>query len=261
MSSNIRLSVVSYLNSKPFIYGLDQPWIKNQIALELDIPSTCAAKLISGKVDVGLVPVAILPELKEYHLLTNYCIGSDGVVNSVLLVSQVPFTEIRTVMMDYQSRTSVMLARVLADKFWKIKPAWEPASEGYEQTLNGTTAGIIIGDRALLMKDKFQYVYDLSVEWKKFTGLPFVFACWVANKKIPQDFNDALNKAFALGISNIQDVLKIYGSGVIEPTLAAHYLNENIDYHFDDSKKKALALFLKYIREINPVDIALSAKV
>ena len=135
MNSKIKLSVVSYLNSKPFIFGLEKPWMKEHIELELDIPSVCAMKLLTGKVDVGLVPIAILPELKEYHLLTDYCIGANGDVNSVLLVSQVPLESISRVLLDYQSRTSVLLTRVLAKRFWKINPEWEAAEADYESTI------------------------------------------------------------------------------------------------------------------------------
>jgi len=254
MYPKIRLSVVSYLNSKPFIYGLEQAWMKDQIELEMDIPSVCASKLISGKVDIGLVPVAILPELKEYHLLTDYCIGANGNVNSVVLVSQVPMTEIEKVVMDYQSRTSVMLARVLAEHFWKISPDWIQGKDGYEETISKKTAGIIIGDRALILKDQFKYVYDLSGEWKKFTGLPFVFACWVSNKPISKEFTADLNKAAHSGISNIPEVLEMYGSGSIDPEVAERYLTENIDYHFDADKKIALQLFLRYIGEIKTLE-------
>lgn len=249
MNSKIKLSVVSYLNSKPFIFGLEKPWMKEQIELELDIPSVCAMKLLSGKVDVGLVPIAILPELKEYYLLTDYCIGANGDVNSVLLVSEVPLESISRVLLDYQSRTSVLLARVLAKRFWKINPIWEAAEAGYESTINGSSAGVIIGDRALIMKDQFKYVYDLSGEWKKYTGLPFVFACWVANKPVSKTFSELLNKAAAEGVTNIPAVLNQYGSGEIENSVAEKYLSESIDFNFNEQKKKALELFLSYIEE------------
>src|SRR5262245_24497557 len=120
----IKVSAVSYLNSKPFIYGLEHSEVKNEIDLQLDVPSTCAAKLFEDKVDLGLVPVAVLPDLDEYHIITDYCIGADGEVGSVLLLSEVPLNEIKTILLDYQSMTSVVLVQILADKFWKIQPSW-----------------------------------------------------------------------------------------------------------------------------------------
>src|SRR5215217_7144760 len=128
----IRISAVNYLNSKPFIYGLENSAIRNEIELQLDIPSVCADKLEENKVDIGLVPVAILPELEEYHIISDYCIGADGEVGSVLLLSEVPLNEIKVIQLDYQSRTSVLLAQILAEKFWKIKPQWMDGEENFE---------------------------------------------------------------------------------------------------------------------------------
>src|SRR5437867_12268285 len=86
----IKVSCVSYLNSQPFIYGLKNNSIINEIDLSLDVPSVCAEKLRSGSVDIGLVPVAVIPQLKESHIISDYCIGADGKVETVLLLSDVP---------------------------------------------------------------------------------------------------------------------------------------------------------------------------
>ena len=121
----VKVSVVSYLNSKPFIFGLQQSHIINDIDLSLDIPAVCAQKLLEDKVDIGLIPVATIPLLKEKYILSDYCISAIGKVASVLLYSEVPLEKIEKVILDYQSRTSVQLVQVLAKHFWKIKPAFE----------------------------------------------------------------------------------------------------------------------------------------
>ena len=90
----IKVSAVSYLNTLPFIYGINNSEVVNDIKLSLDIPSDCGMKLLSGEVDLGLVPVAILPQLKEYHIISDYCIGAEGKVDSVALYSDVPLDEI-----------------------------------------------------------------------------------------------------------------------------------------------------------------------
>jgi len=118
----IKVSCVRYLNSQPFIYGLKNNPVINEIDLSLDIPSVCAEKLLNGNVDIGLVPIAVIPELKESHIISDYCIGADGKVETVLLLSDVPLEKIETVLLDYQSRTSVLLVKMLAGKFWKISP-------------------------------------------------------------------------------------------------------------------------------------------
>ncbi len=249
-----KVSAVNYLNSKPFIYGLENSEVKNEIELQLDIPSICAEKLEEDKVDIGLVPVAIIPELEEYHIISQYCIGADGEVGSVLLFSEVPLNEIKTILLDNQSRSSVMLVQVLAEKFWKIKPHWKDASDHYETRISGVTAGVVIGDRTFALKNKFGYVYDLSSEWKKFTQLPFVFACWVANKKLPADFIQRMNDAFAFGLNRKEEVIREYKEQY--PMLdIKDYFENKISFDFDDKKKKSLKLFLGYVNELMESDL------
>ena len=76
MIKKIRISAISYLNSLPFVYGIKNSGFLTDYQMDLDAPAVCAQKLITDSVDIGLVPVAVLPELKNYHLLTNYCIGA-----------------------------------------------------------------------------------------------------------------------------------------------------------------------------------------
>ncbi len=87
-------------------------------------------------------------------------------------------------MLDYQSRTSDDLLKILIKEYWKINPVFEETSGEYQSKISGTTAALIIGDRALKQREISSYIYDLGLEWKKFTGLPFVFAAWVSNKKL-----------------------------------------------------------------------------
>ncbi|NQX96939.1 MAG: hypothetical protein HRT73_03545 [Flavobacteriales bacterium] len=96
----IKVSAVSYLNTLPFIYGINNSEVMEGIDLSLDIPSDCAKKLLSGEVDLGLVPIAILPQLKEYHIISDYCIGAEGKVDSVALYSDVPLNEIEYIYLD-----------------------------------------------------------------------------------------------------------------------------------------------------------------
>ncbi len=245
----IKISVVSYLNSRPFIYGLENSEVKNEISLQLDIPSVCAAKLIENRVDIGLVPVAILPELEEYHIISDYCIGADGEVGSVLLLSEAPLQEIKTILLDNQSRTSVELVQVLANKFWNIQPVWRDAEENYEILIKGTTAGVVIGDRTFSLKSKFKYSYDFATEWKKFTSLPFVFACWVSNKKLPDNFINRFNNALKDGLASKTEVIKQYKDEHTTNFDVKDYLENKLSYILDEKKKEALALFLQYIKE------------
>ena len=113
---------MSYLNTKPLLYGIENSPVMEEISLITEYPARIADMLLDDEIDIGLVPVSIIPHMKEYHINTRFCIGCDGPVASVCLFSEVPVEEIRTVLLDYQSRTSVALAEILFEKHWKHKP-------------------------------------------------------------------------------------------------------------------------------------------
>ncbi|MBN8696723.1 MAG: menaquinone biosynthesis protein [Bacteroidetes bacterium] len=248
--SKFKISVVSYLNSKPFIHGLKESGIMDDIDLQLDIPSVCAQKLLDNKVDVGLIPVAVIPLLKESYIISDYCIGAVGKVASVCLYSQVPLNEIKTILLDYQSRTSVTLVKVLAKEHWNIDPEWKNAEADFEEKIEGNTAAVIIGDRTFGIEEKYPYRYDLAEEWQKLTGLPFVFACWVSNRALPSGFIAQFNEALKKGMEAIDTVSNEIAAGGTYTTDVAYYLKNNISYTFDQPKKQGLELFLKHLKSL-----------
>jgi chorismate dehydratase len=250
MIDNIKVSVVSYLNSKPFLYGIERSGLLEKIDLHLDIPSMCAQKLIEDKVDIGLIPVAAIPLLKQHFILSDYCIGAVGKVSSVMLYSDVPLADIKKILLDYQSRTSVTLVKILAKEFWNITPEWIPASRHFENQINNTTAAVIIGDRTFGLENRYAFAYDLAEEWQKFTNLPFVFACWVANKKLSDDFIADFNQALKFGMDNRRELIKELELTSDYKTDIEKYLNRSISYEYDNSKKRALALFLDYMGKL-----------
>lgn len=246
MNKKIKISAVSYLNSKPLIYGLLHTNFKDEIELSLDIPSVCADKLLNDGADIGLVPIAILPMMKEYFILSDYCIGADGAVLSVNLYSDVSLDKIENILLDYQSRTSVMLCKVLAKHYWNINPNWINANDNFEEDIKGTTAGVIIGDRTFGMIDRHQYTFDLALEWKNFTDLPFVFACWVANKKLPEDFIERFNKTIAFGIENKEAAIQEWIAKSNSKIDVREYLEKYISYPLNHKKRQGMELFLNY---------------
>ncbi len=256
--SKYKVALVSYLNSKPFLYGLKNYSFKNarsanwEIEFSVDTPSNIAKQLLNNEVDLALVPVAILNEMKEYYILPDYCIGCNGAVQSVCLFSEIPLQQCNSVLLDYQSRTSVMLTKILLDKHWKLNPEFISTAEGYEQKIKETTAGLVIGDRALQLKNKFQFVYDLGEEWKNFTSLPFAFAVWASAKKIPDEIAAELNAAFQHGFNSIEKV--IAEEQINYPDIdVKKYLTTDIDFSFDAEKLKAMNLFLRYSNEMESV--------
>lgn len=244
MERKWRIGAVSYLNTRPLLYGIEQSGLMPQIELIKAYPAMIAQDLMDGKIDMGLVPVAVIPLLKEAHLVSKYCIGAESAVASVCIFSDVPMEQIENVYLDYQSRTSVKLAKILLQQFWKKDVNFIKADEGYIHQINGTSAGVIIGDRALLARSNFKYVYDLAEAWIEHTGLPFVFATWIANKPIPADFIKAFDSANAYGLNHIDDVIALINDASSGYDLHT-YFTKNISYDFNEQKKKGLALFLK----------------
>jgi chorismate dehydratase len=248
----IRISAVRYANTYPFIYGLRESGFDKKVVLEIDHPADCAAKLINGKVDIGLIPVATLPQVKEYNIISEYCIGSNGIVKTVMLLSNCRFEEIETIYLDYRSRSSIILSKVLAKNFWKKEFRWMNTSRGFDfRNIGLKEAVVLIGDQCFEYKKSFRYGIDLSGDWKDFTGLPFIFACWAANKKLDADFLKEFNAALSLGVKNIDLVVKMFGeAGTITGDSLKKYLTENIDYDFNDEKKRALKMFLDLMGEL-----------
>jgi chorismate dehydratase len=212
-----------------------------------DYPSKIAQMLIDDEVDIGLIPVAATLWLKEWYIDSDYCIGGDGPVASVCIFSEVPIEEIKKIYLDYQSRTSVNLAKILLKEYWKKDVAFVDATgEDFRKQIKGTTAGVVIGDRALQQRSQSKYIYDLSEAWKNHTGLPFVFAAWIANKKLPQEFISAFNEANALGLEKIGEVI---GENEFAYFDLREYFTSCVSYPLDEEKKKGLELFLKKLRD------------
>ncbi len=245
----IKVAAVNYLNTKPLLYGIKRHPVFEQIELIEDYPAKIAEMLLNGLVDVALVPVAIIPQMREYYIITDFCIASDGPVASVGLFSEVPVKKIKKVYLDYQSRTSVMLAKILLKEYWKQEVKFiDATSEDFQKEIVGTTAGVIIGDRALEQRLKSKHIYDLGEAWKNYTGLPFVFAAWVSNKKLPQDFINQFNEANAFGLKHLDNVV---AENSFKSFDLKTYYREFVSYGIDEEKKLGMQLFLDKLKVLN----------
>jgi len=243
----IKISAVSYTNTKPFIYGLQHTGIIDRIELSLDNPTDCAQKLIDDVVDIGLIPVAATLSLPKWDIVSEYCIGSVGPVNSVFVFSNCDIREAKILQLDPQSRTSNNLAKVLVKHFWQANQlTFVDNAADYGQSADPFTAFVQIGDRTFGKKEKYPFVYDLGEEWQKFSGLPFVFAAWIANKPIPHDFMDAFNRSLKYGLDHRRELLKELP--VLPDFDLDDYLIHKLDFDLTEEKKRALYLFLEYVR-------------
>ncbi len=244
--SKIKVAAVSYLNTKPLLYGIEHSPVMKDMELLLNYPSQLAKSLKEGNIDMALLPVAAMQEIPGARIVSDYGIASDGNVASVAIFSQVPMQEIKTVYLDYQSRSSVRLAQLLLEKHWKKQVEFKDAGENYIDYINGSAAGVIIGDRALKQRTNFEFIFDLATGWKEYTGLDFIFAAWVANKDLSADFIKMFNDANAEGLKHIDAVVAANPFPYYD---LKEYYTENIKYYFDDDKKKGMNRFLELIKE------------
>lgn len=244
----IKVGIVNYLNTKPMLYGIERSAVMDRIELIKEYPSKVAHELIKGHIDVGLVPVAVIPQVRGAQIITDYGIACDGPVASVCLLSEVPLEEIKTVLLDYQSRTSANLVKILLESYWKHPVTYEDTRVDFGERIRGDVAGLVIGDRCLALRKKVKYVYDLGEAWKQFSKLPFVFAAWVSNKPLPEDFIQQFNEANKAGVAAIDKVIEATECVDCEPGI---YFKENINYLLDSKKRKGLELFLHLLKSVD----------
>ncbi len=261
IESPIRLCAVSYLNTRPFIYGLEQEFSLRELQIERLVPSGCADAFLTGSCDVGLLPVGALLDFKEITLLDQYCIGADGFVDSVFLFANQPVETLEALYLDSHSRTSNGLVQILMQQHWHRSVSYltvnNVPTDTYLNRIEGPIGGVVIGDRAIAAKAEFRYVYDLARAWKDFTGLPFAFAVWAyRTHAVPQEMLHRITRAFRYGMAHIPQVAAAYAQefGMTVPE-AEVYLRKSIDYEFDGPKRDALALYLKLYAQATQVHV------
>ena len=245
-----KTGIVSYTNVLPFLYGLQK---MDEIILIDEYPSKLTGNYKKGVYDITLLPVGSMNETDLHKIFSDYCIGSDGKVASVCLYSNSPLDELKEIILDYQSETSVRLVKILVYKFWNLNLDFVPAQEkNYYMNLKDNQGALVIGDRTFGLDGKFKFVVDLSEEWKIYTGLPFVFAAWVYKEKLPVGFVDTFNKMLSLGVKNIEETISYFtmiNRNLPEKSFLNDYLKNKISYTLDDKKTESINLFLKLVRE------------
>jgi|SRR5574344_1987564 chorismate dehydratase len=238
----VRVAAISYLNTLPFVFGLERSTVSKQIEMVACTPSESADKLLSGEIDLGIVPVAIIPQSDNLEIVTDYCIGADGPVASVLICSGVPLNKVDEIFLDEDSRTSALLTKVLAHNYWGISPKYSSYTFNENSPLDLSKTYLLIGDKAMEHSSEFEFCYDLAFEWKCFKNEPFVFALWTANKKLDTDFLASFSEALGYGVSHIEDCVENKKTK-FSKEIALAYLNNNISYNLNIDKRRALSDF------------------
>jgi chorismate dehydratase len=244
--SAIKVGIVNYLNTKPLLFGLEQLERKGIIELVKKYPSAIADDLKAGMVDIALIPIAEYPNIPNGKIIGTHCISSRETVASVCLFSHVPIEEIETILLDYQSRTSVQLIQILCKEYWKKEIEFLPATENYISKIEDTTAALIIGDRAFEQLHNFEYVYDLAEAWHTYTTLPFVFALWISNTTLSEEFIEAFEQANEEGMQYLDTIAKEQHYTFYD--LKDYYTNR-ICYNIDADRNKSKDLFLQKLSQ------------
>lgn len=236
-----RVAAVSYLNTIPFIYGIEHAGLLRADLL-LSPPAANVRSFLDGEADIALVPVGALADIPDARIITSFCIGASGPVRTVVIVSRRPIDRVGRVWLDSHSRTSALLAQVLFREWWNVSPEFRTLDDYSVIDRSGDgDAFMLIGDKVFDREGQFPYSYDLAECWHAFTGLPFVFAVWIARDGIPDGAEKALQRSFEYGMAHIGEA--VAWSEYAGRPYAEEYLRKNIDFIFDGDKSKALSLF------------------
>jgi len=233
---------VNYLNTKPLIRGLTQAPFDQKFELIPENPRVCSEKFIDGTADIALVPVATLgSEIENYVIISDYCIASDGAVDTVGIFSNTELKDIKKLYLDDHSKTSQQLTRIIFEKYLNLKPSYEITDVSIVE-LDSEEGALMIGDKAFAAKGKFKYYYDLGELWTKFTDLPFVYAVWIARES-DEELEHEFNEGVKLGLSQLQSVIEENGAAHPSIDLDSYY-HHNIKYHLNKDRRAGLKLFL-----------------
>ena len=256
MSSRLRVSAISFLNTAPLMWGFDHEDLRRQFEVHYTVPAACAQELRAGVADIGIIPVIAYQTIPDLAVVPGVSIAADGPVRSILLISKKPIERIKTIAADSSSRTSVALCRVLLRKWFggqRVITAMEPK---LTTMLTEADAALIIGDPALTV-DRSQYIcIDLAEEWKRQTGKPFVFAFWavrtaaLAGRKLDLPHIFQTSRDHGLRPENIEKLAREWAPrvGISEEDVTS-YLTKNIDYSLDADKLEGMQLFFEYAVE------------
>ncbi|MFN3940362.1 MAG: menaquinone biosynthetic enzyme MqnA/MqnD family protein [Chitinophagales bacterium] len=255
LQPHYKLSLVSYWNTKPFLYGIQHSAVKSYFDIQLDVPSAGGKKFLQSETDIALAPVVVFNEIPGLQLITDYCIGATGPVRTVCLISNVPVDKIQTIWLDDHSLTSVQLLRILAKEYWHISPVFKSAGIGFIDAVKDHTAALVIGDRSFHLSGRYPYVYDLAECWVNHTSLPFVFAAWFTRQQMDADIINMLNAALQFGVENIEDIAALIANASVSQSEMRQYLTQNISYNLDNAKRAGMQLFLQKVKALQPAHI------
>ncbi|MDC0934717.1 menaquinone biosynthesis protein [Pirellulales bacterium] len=245
-SPALRIGAVNYLNARPLVVGLAEALPAASITY--DLPSRLADRLASGELDVALAPCVELPEHPEWSTVSSACIGARGPVLSVKLLFRVSPGEVQSLALDEGSRTSAALAQILLAERCGVRPRLEPLPIGASAAETSTDAVLIIGDRAIgPAPEEFSESWDLGAVWREWTGLPMVFAMWMARPGLDlAEIEPALDAARDCGVASLPALAESESQAMQLPyDLVYSYLSQNLHYEFGPNERRGLGEFFR----------------
>jgi chorismate dehydratase len=252
------IAASSYLNAAPlcfsFVYGNQKDRCR---FLSDAAPARCADLLAEERADAALIPVIEYQRIPGLTVAPGACVASKKSVRSVVLASRVPIEDVGSVALDTSSRTSAALIQIILSRFYDLKPSYRKTPPRVEEMLESFDAALVIGDPAMLIDRSKLYVYDMAEEWRKHTGLPFVFAFWAIRKNSSAwagsrvDFIEARRE----GLDHIEELADMYsGSLGIAREELIDYMTENISYDLDEESLDGLRLYYRLAHECKLID-------
>ena len=241
----LRIGAVSYLNTKPLIYGL-RDRLRGLATLSLNLPSRLADDLAAGRLDVALIPSIEYFRGRDYTMVSDAAIACRGPVWSVRLMCRVPVRRVRTLALDEGSRTSAAMVQVLLDERFGLRPKTVPFA--MEQTAESVDADavLMIGDRAMHPpRGVYREIWDLGDQWVRHTGLPFVFAPWVSrHREIDPRIAEALSASRDDGLDHLRSIAQRYAAAHdLSVDDLHHYFRDNLHFHLGSSEREGLRVY------------------
>jgi chorismate dehydratase len=242
---------VSYLNALPFVEGLRRLPPSGRPRLLLDPPYRCAERLRRGEAEAALIPSIELPRTPGAVLAGGFVIAARREVRSVVLLAERPLGSVRSVAVDVNSRTSVVLLKLLMPRRFGARPEVIPMEPDRDAMLRRCDAALLIGDAALRARREGLHVMDLAAAWHDLTGLPFVFAVWAAaGEGAAGRAASVLEAALRLGESHLEEAAAraTEATGLPEDEIV-DYLSRNVHFRMGPAERESLERFHALARE------------
>lgn len=254
------IAASSYLNAAPLCYSFIEGAQKDRCTFLSDAaPARCSELLTEGRADAALIPVIEYQRVPGLLVAPGACVASKSKVRSVLLASRVPITEIKSVALDTSSRTSAALVQIILRRFYGVAASYTRSKPKLEDMLETNDAALIIGDPAMLIDRTGLQVYDLAEEWRKHTGLAFVFAFWGirADSNAWRECGIDFAAAKTEGLAHAAGLAEAYAASLGLPFDDLYsYLTESISYDLDEESLQGLRLYYQLASECGLIDRA-----